>query len=194
MSLHYLAASRLWQGNYRTSYCLLIELRELEWRSILFKLLILHSLWRWNILPHPEEGERLQMLFLKELFPSQGERLQLLFLQELFPYTTFLMVMEMVLVAATLTMLTIPSSHHPTCRIGGEPPIEQRMRSSNDAWCMSKTSVAPKGQGSATFTIPTQQRRYRRPLELQSTLSPRTHRGGPIQLSIPTYNPSILET
>ena len=38
--------------------------------------------------------------------------------------------------------------------------------------------MAPKVQGSAKFTMPTQLKRYSRPLVMQSTSPPRTWRGG----------------
>ena len=49
---------------------------------------------------------------------GRGGRLQALFLQALFPSTIFVLVMMIVLAAATLTMLTVPSSRHPPRRIG----------------------------------------------------------------------------
>ena len=70
--------------------------------------------------------------------------------------------------------IVLSSSFH----IGGGLLTKLRRISSNDVWCVSKTSVAPKVQGSATFTMSEQRRRYRRPLEMQSTLSQRTWRGG----------------
>ena len=50
---------------------------------------------------------------------GRGGRLQALFLQALFPSTIFVLVMVMALEAATLAMLTITSSRHTPCRIGG---------------------------------------------------------------------------
>ena len=136
---------------------ILLERCELELRTRQLQLLILYGLQKWNIIPLPGEGGRL--------------------LQALFPSIIFALMMAMALAAAiVLTTMTIPLSCHPHCRIRAVPPSEQRRRSFNAVWCVSKSIMAPKVWGSAIIATATQRRRYRRILVLQSTLSPRTWR------------------
>ena len=116
-------------------------------------------------------------------YRERGGRL----LQALFPSIIFALVKEMTSATSMATMvLAIPSSCHPRRRIGAKPPIKQRRRSSNAAWCVSRPSDSLRVLGRAVFTTPAQQKRYHRLLVLLRTLSPRTWRNSSSQPSTPT--------
>ena len=152
---------------------MLLGRRKLERKASLLQSLIWQHPQKYNKPPLPGEGERL--------------------LQALFPYIIFTLMKVMMLAAAmTPTMLTIPLYFNPPLCIGSKPPIKRRRRSSNAVWCVSRSSLAPRFQGSAIFTMPTQQRRYHRLLVLQRTSPPRTWRGVKSQPSTPKYNLSTL--
>ena len=114
-------------------------------------------------------------------------------LKALFPSIIFAPVKAMTLVESMASkMLTIPSSFHHPRHIDYKPPNEQRRISSNSVWCESRSRVAPRVQVSVIFTTSTQRRRYWIILVLKITFSPRTWKGGPSQLILPTYNLSTL--
>ena len=120
---------------------------------------------------------------------GRGESL----LQALFPSIIFTLVKAMMFAAAMAPMmLEIPSSCNLPHRIWADSPSEQRRRSSNVTWYVSRSSVSPRVQGSAIFTTPIQLRRYHILLVLQRTLYPRTRRGGTMKTSTPTHNLSTL--